>query len=72
MKCPNCGAPVRGNQCEYCGSYFDMASDPAGLKYEYERLQNELTCALLNANQSIQTGYVIRQIPINRGGKINE
>ena len=64
MKCPNCGAPVRGYECEYCGSYFGMALDPAGLKYEYERLQNELTYAMFNDNQSIQTGYVIRQTPI--------
>lgn len=26
--CPNCGAPVRGARCEYCGTVFDrQASD---------------------------------------------
>lgn len=22
--CPNCGAPVRGAECEYCGTYFGV------------------------------------------------
>lgn len=24
--CPNCGAPVRGHSCEYCGTVFDWAT----------------------------------------------
>lgn len=22
--CPNCGAPIRGYECEYCGTVFDL------------------------------------------------
>ena len=22
--CPNCGAPIRGRECEYCGTMFDF------------------------------------------------
>ena len=30
--CPNCGAPVRGAECEYCGTYF-------GVKTSYVKLE---------------------------------
>lgn len=31
MKCKSCGAPLRGNQCEYCGSLADIpVSMPGG------------------------------------------
>ena len=23
LECPNCGAPVRGSECEYCGTVFE-------------------------------------------------
>ena len=22
--CPNCGAPIKGHKCEYCGTIFDI------------------------------------------------
>lgn len=25
LSCPNCGAPVHGDECEYCGSVFPKA-----------------------------------------------
>lgn len=25
--CPNCGAPIRGLVCEYCGTVFDRSSE---------------------------------------------
>ncbi len=25
--CPNCGAPVRGRECEYCGTVFSTGND---------------------------------------------
>ena len=27
MSCPNCGAPIRGPVCEYCGTVFDRSSE---------------------------------------------
>ena len=28
-KCPNCGAPVSGHTCAYCGQEFTPSPDPA-------------------------------------------
>jgi len=28
LECPNCGAPVRGGECEYCGTVFERAEKP--------------------------------------------
>lgn len=42
MSCPNCGAPIRGPVCEYCGTVFDRSSevtlhsDKAATKTFYE------------------------------------
>lgn len=27
LNCPNCGAPVRGMECEYCGTVFSFGND---------------------------------------------
>ena len=27
LSCPNCGAPVRGGECEYCGTVFSIGND---------------------------------------------
>ena len=24
LNCPNCGAPITGSKCEYCGTYFEQ------------------------------------------------
>jgi hypothetical protein len=26
LNCPNCGAPVRGRECEYCGTVFSVGN----------------------------------------------
>ena len=26
-RCPNCGAPITGSNCEYCGTVFDAEAD---------------------------------------------
>ena len=33
--CPNCGAPVRGSKCEYCGTVLDWG--------EYKAAERELS-----------------------------
>ena len=32
INCPNCGAPIRGSRCEYCGTVFadEMRADTIG------------------------------------------
>ncbi len=39
--CPNCGAPVTGCECEYCGSHVRPRLEPDGkeLWERWERLQ---------------------------------
>ena len=27
MNCPNCGAPITGNQCNYCGTWFIISNE---------------------------------------------
>ena len=39
--CPNCGAPIVGNKCEYCGTIFDNISLNYNqiLNHQYEQLK---------------------------------
>ena len=37
--CPNCGAVITGNECEYCGTVFRRSPDIVDL-----HLENELLC----------------------------
>ena len=41
--CPNCGAPITGSECEYCGSvFYDFASlDTNGINYVRLRVWDE-------------------------------
>ena len=27
LNCPNCGAPITGNVCEYCGTVFETEDE---------------------------------------------
>lgn len=39
LNCPNCGAPIRGAECEYCGTlFYDFAQLEVG-KAGYVRLK---------------------------------
>ena len=44
--CPNCGAPVRNGECEYCGTVFYTAKDTdtekAGRRETGEKEKNPL------------------------------
>lgn len=35
--CPNCGAPVRGAECDYCGSVFER-DDILTVRFDYDYL----------------------------------
>lgn len=47
--CPNCGAPIESDICEYCGTRFrkknDVISRFTGLSQERLKLENELLAA---------------------------
>lgn len=45
INCPNCGAPITGDKCEYCGSNFGH------LNSEIRRLQNETQAIRLQMEQ---------------------
>lgn len=36
--CPNCGAQIVGNKCEYCGTIFDDIQE----KYQFNHEQEDL------------------------------
>jgi len=36
--CPNCGAPIVGNKCEYCGTIFNDIQK----KYQFNHEQEDL------------------------------
>ena len=47
INCPNCGAPLHSNKCEYCGSEFveEQTRKEIELENEIELLKLQLTQA---------------------------
>lgn len=41
IECPNCGAPLRSENCEYCGSYIDLGTN-FQIELEIERLRKKI------------------------------
>lgn len=35
--CPNCGAPLNGNKCEFCGTEINLIDEDAIRKLEMEK-----------------------------------
>ena len=59
FNCPNCGAPITGNQCEYCGTLFELKTTRKADFYA----QNELYLQLqINALDSQIVDLVRQQI----------
>ena len=50
--CPNCGAPITGRACDYCGTAFHIPQDPIKAKTMLE-LENEY----LKRNMAVQRLY---------------
>jgi uncharacterized Zn finger protein (UPF0148 family) len=41
--CPNCGAPLKGGKCEYCGTTNnDVDSEIARLELEKQSIMNQM------------------------------
>lgn len=36
MNCPNCGAPIKGKTCEYCGTHHAKKSEKARIEIKRE------------------------------------
>lgn len=45
INCPNCGAPLHSNKCEYCGSEFVEEQTRKEIENEIELLKLQLTQA---------------------------
>ncbi len=39
-KCPNCGAPITGAKCEYCGTVFNFEAVDRASDEHYIKLDN--------------------------------
>ena len=61
IECPNCGAPLRSENCEYCGSHIDFGTN-FQIEIEYRRLKEELEqkrCAIAQQSQINQISTVL-------------
>lgn len=65
INCPNCGAPLKGPTCEYCGSYFpERAPAPvysgfAPGYYDHVNLQSQLMSAQAQISQAELSRYLL-------------
>lgn len=57
--CVNCGAPLAGSECQYCGTEYADASDSV------KKQKAELMEQLLKASISAQQAFVISGIGID-------
>lgn len=55
--CPNCGAPITGNTCEYCGTFFGNRTYNSLLDYQYEQLKQ--------VQQKLRTQLVLEEMSNN-------
>lgn len=61
IECPNCGVPLRSENCEYCGSYIGFGTE-LQIALEMERLRKKIAyeqCQLAQALQSNQISVVL-------------
>ena len=47
--CPNCGAPIKGIKCDYCGTYFHDWSDIDTKDMNYIRINHNGSTVLVKA-----------------------
>jgi len=61
IECPNCGAPLRSENCEYCGSHIDLGTN-FQIEIECRRLKEELEqkrCSIAQQSQMNQISTVL-------------
>ena len=57
INCPNCGAPINGPRCEYCGTIFSSQEKlkqmtlPSELEYLLHYKQTQMLQATLEVSQ---------------------
>lgn len=60
LNCPNCGAPINGSKCEYCGTVFKKENGIYDL--EIERLNKQMESAIIEISQANQTADLLNSI----------
>ena len=64
LNCPNCGAPISGSKCEYCGTIFSENRDD-----DLKDLNEKISLAMLNISQYSQTHDILNSIgPLHYNG----
>lgn len=62
--CPNCGAPLKGGKCEYCGTETqNMSKSDIGnyLNGDYKSCKEEIQSLIDRCKKSIESGEIERQ-----------
>lgn len=64
LNCPNCGAPINGSKCEYCGTVFEKSDDiyETNILYADNLLIEELSAAIISASQTSQTNMILNSL----------
>lgn len=68
--CPNCGAPISGPLCEYCGTIFSSQEKPkqmtlpSELEYLLHYKQTQMLQATLEVSQHYQTQMILQSLNI--------
>ena len=57
LNCPNCGAPISGSKCEYCGTTFSENRDD-----DISDLNEKIRLAMINISQYEQTHNILNSI----------
>ena len=57
LNCPNCGAPINGSKCEYCGTTFSENRDD-----DLKDLNEKIRLAMINISQYEQTHNILNSI----------
>lgn len=66
IECPNCGAPLRSENCEYCGSHIDLGTN-FQIEIEYRRLKEEIEQMRCRIAQESQTNQISAVLYANNG-----
>ena len=64
IECPNCGAPLRSENCEYCGSYIDLGTN-LQIELEIERLRKKIAYRQAQLDQASQSNQILAVLHAN-------
>ncbi len=60
QSCPNCGAPITGWRCEYCGTVFE--GEPASVRLSLELCKQQIELDLRTYMRIEETSRIIGAI----------